>query len=102
MEENYYIGTDLKFALDISVQGGGFDQATSRYDIDIYCGSKKLHYTQENIKQDGEEFYLLVPTSELRPGTLKMVVTAYVEDGAFESGYRREVDVKNIATIKNI
>ena len=102
MEESYYIGSDLKFALSITVQGGGFDQATSNYDIDIYCGSKKLHYTQEDIYADGGEYYLMVPTSELRPGTMKMVVTAYVEDDAFESGYRREVDVRNIATIKNI
>ena len=102
MEEKYYIGTDLKFALDISVEGGGFDQASGNYDIDIYCGSKHLHFDQSDIVQDGDDFFLCIPTKELRAGIMKMVVTAYVEDDDFPEGVRREVAVENIATLKSV
>lgn len=99
-EEKYYIGTDLKFKLEITASG--FDQGTDEYTIDLYSGSKRITVTQDQIIDDGDGFYLLVPTSQLKPGVLKMVVTAKVPDGDFPSGYRNEVTVQNLAYLKGV
>lgn len=100
-EDKYYLGSDLKFKIDITASG--FDQDTDEYRIDLYCGNKKLTYTDQDIVTDPETgyHYLLVDTNLLRPGSIKLVVTALVPDEIFTSGVRREVDVKNIGFIKN-
>lgn len=100
MEERYYIGTDLKFKFTITAQG--FNQATDEYKIDPYCGNAHIVVTQDDIIEDGGEFFLLVDTSKLKPGPLKMVLTAFVPDDDFPSGVRKEVAVQNLAYIKTV
>lgn len=101
--DEYYIGSDLKFRIDISATG--FNQETDPYDIDVYCGNKKLSFTQANVKQCDDKFYLPVPTSTLSPGRLKIVITAHVPDADFSDGYRDEIVVKklnyNIKTVED-
>ena len=101
-ESKYFIGTDLKFKITITAEG--FDQGSDNYKIDLYCGNTQISIPKEDIYQDPDtdDYYLLVETSKLRPGLLKMVVTAYVPDDAFPSGIRKEVTVQNIAYIKGI
>lgn len=99
-EDRYYLGSDLKFKIEITASG--FDQSTDDYTIDLYCGNKKIAYTQADIVEQDGEYYLLVNTSLLKPGTMKLVITAMVPDDAFESGVRREIEVINIGTIKGI
>lgn len=99
-EEQYYIGSDLKFKIDITALG--FDQNTDEYKIDLYCGGKKISYTNADIKTDevSGDHYLLVNTDKLTSGPMKIVVTACVQDEIFDSGVRREVDVKSIGALK--
>lgn len=99
-EDRYYLGSDLKFKIEITASG--FDQATDDYTIDLYCGNKKIAYTRSDIVEQGGEYYLLVNTSLLKPGTMKLVITAMVPDDTFASGVRREIEVVNIGTIKSI
>ena len=99
-EDRYYLGSDLKFKIEITASG--FDQATDDYTIDLYCGNKKIVYTKADIVEQDGEHYLLVNTSLLKPGTMKLVITAMVPDDTFNSGVRREVEVINIGTIKSI
>lgn len=100
-EEQYYIGSDLKFKVDITASG--FDQDTDEYRIDLYCGSKKISFTNEDVVVEDGNHYLLVNTDLLKPGPLMLVVTAIVPDETFPSGARREVEVvKNIGYIKGI
>lgn len=99
-EDRYYLGSDLKFKIEITASG--FNQATDEYHIDLYCGNKKISYTQADIYEEGGNYYLLVNTDLLKPGTMKLVITALVPDDSFESGVRREVEVKNIGVIKSI
>ena len=101
-ESKYFIGTDLKFKITITADG--FDQSSDDYKIELYCGNTQITINKSDIYTDPDtgDFYLLVETSKLRPGLLKMVVTAYVNDDAFPSGVRKEVTVQNIAYIKGI
>lgn len=92
--EEYYIGSDLKFKIDINATG--FNQETDPYDIDVYCGKKRLHFTQEHVKWCDDNFYLPVPTDKLAPGQLKIVITAHVPDDDFDDGYRDEIIVKKL------
>ena len=95
---NYYIGADLKFQIDIS--SPGFSQDEDRYDIDFYCGDTKLQFNQNNVIQNGDCFYLPIPTSRLTSGKMKMVITAYVPDVDFDGGVRKEVAVYNLGTLR--
>lgn len=101
MNGKYYIGTDLKFK--VTVTAGGFDQEHDEYKIDLYCGGTlAMTITQDDIVENGGDYYMLVPTSSLSPGPLRMVLTAYVPDTDFASGIRKEVVVQNLAVIKSV
>lgn len=99
-EDRYYLGSDLKFKIEITASG--FDQATDDYTVDLYCGNKKVSYTRADIVEQEGDYYLLVNTSLLKPGTMKLVITAMVPDDTFTSGVRREVEVKTIGVVKSI
>ena len=98
-EQGYYIGEDLKFKIAISANG--FSQSTDNYDIDIYCGEQCLSFNQDDVIEDNGNFFLPVPTSNIiTPGTLKMVIKAYVPDQDFEDGYRTEIAVKTFGNLR--
>ena len=104
-EEKYFIGTDLKFKITISADG--FDQSVDRYQIDIYSGEQfggcsHIVVPSEDIVEDDGEYFLLVETRKLSPGMLRLVVTAFVPDEDFPSGYRREVTAQDVAYIKSV
>lgn len=99
-EDRYYLGSDLKFKIEITASG--FDQSTDNYTVDLYCGNKKISYKKEDIVEQDSNYYLLVDTSLLKPGTMKLVITAFVPDDTFDSGVRKEIEVVNIGVIKNI
>ena len=96
----YYIGTDLKFQITLTAEG--FDQDENNYDIDFYCGSNTpKHYTQQNVVKGGDGcHYLLIPTNDLTPGMMKMVITAYVPDPDFPNNVRKEVESITLGPIK--
>lgn len=100
INEGYYEGSDLKFQIDISATG--FDQNSDRYNIDFYCGDKKISFTQDDVISSNGKFYLPVPTSGFDSGMMKIVVTAFVPDSDFESGYRREIAVRNLKYLKKV
>ena len=98
IDQNYYIGSDLKFKVDITASG--FDQDTDEYRIDVYCGNKKLTYTQNDVIKSGNDHYIMINTDLLKTGVIKMVVTAVVNDSDF--GSRREVETQTIGVIKSV
>lgn len=101
-ESKYYIGTDLKFKITITAEG--FSQDSDDYKVELYCGNTQITINKEDIVKDPDtdDFYMMVETSKLRPGMLRMVVTAFVPDDLFPSGVRKEVTVQNIAYIKSV
>lgn len=97
----YYDGEDLKF--QISVTAVGFDQGSDNYNIDFYSEEQKLcSFTQEDVKSNDGKYYLPVPSNKLQEGPLKIVVTAFVPDSDFESGYRKEIAIRKLKYIKGI
>ena len=95
----YYIGTDLKFKITLTADG--FNQKTDNYDIDFYCGSYHKHYTNSNMVEDVDgNFYLCIPTNNLAPGMMKMVITAYVPDNCFSGHTRKEVESITLGPLK--
>lgn len=94
-QDQYYIGTDLKFLLTIT--GEGFDMTTDNYDVSFICGDDHQDYTQDDVV-DG---YLIVDSTKFKTGTLRVVVTAYVPDEDFqETGVRREVMSRVLCQLK--
>lgn len=100
IEEGYYEGSDLKFQIEVTATG--FDQNTDPYNIDFYCGDSKISFTQDDVISNDGKFYLPVPTDGLKPGMMKIVVTAFVPDSDFESGYRKEIAVRNLKYLKKL
>lgn len=84
--------SDLKVMF--SVSGMGFDQEVDRYTVELYTGNKVLtfqHNDSRSIKKDEDgNFFLVVPGTELEPGSLMLVVHALIRDNDFPDGYRRE------------
>lgn len=56
----FYIGTDLKF--QITINATGFDQSKDKYNIDLYCGDRKLSFTQDDVIKSRDNYYLVVST----------------------------------------
>lgn len=100
-EGGLYIGDDAKLMVNINAEG--FDQDTDNYTIDLYCGDSHISFTQEDviIGSDGNH-YLLVETSSLTPGKMRMVVRAQIPDTDFPDGHRQQTAVKNLTTIKEL
>ena len=100
VDNGYYIGSDLKFQIDLTANG--FDQNKDNYTIDFYCGDKIMHFTQDHVISHDGHFYLPVPTDSLDPGLLRIVVTAYVPDSDFSEGIRKEIAVRNLKYLKKL
>lgn len=99
---SYYVGTDLKFKIDITAEG--FDQTQDDFEIKVVCGSKTQIITQDDIVEDEDGQYILIDTSQFNTGLVKLIVTAKVPDENFNefpwNGYRREVTVHELCYIK--
>lgn len=95
----YYIGTDLKFKIDI--QAVGFDMDVNDYSIVLKCGNQRVAVSKSNVVTDGGDHYLLIDTTQFASGVLTLIVTANVTDSDFPGGVRREVDVKKLCIINN-
>lgn len=99
MKDSYYIGTDLKFLINIEAQG--FSMEDDDYTIMLKCRNQRVTLTKEDIITDGQDnHYLCVDSSQFGPGLLQMVVSAEVPDGDFPDGYRTEVAVVDLCEIK--
>ena len=106
--QTVYIGTDIKLNINIEPIG---DQHMSNYDfkVEAYCNPNKVltilkeqaipHSYEDENNEITDNYIVIVPTSEVGPGTLKCKITAYVQDpdlvGISEDPIRTEVAVYN-------
>lgn len=98
-QERYFVGTDLKFAIDITADG--FSMDSDDYSMVLVCGNKQVTVTKADIKEDdGGVHYLMIDTNQFPAGMLRLVVTARVPDTDFTGGIRREVDMLDLCLIK--
>lgn len=99
INESYWVGTDLKFAIEIKAEG--FDMDDDDYEMMLRCGSKEVAVTKDDIVESDDGLkLLLIDTTQFTSGTIRLVVTARVPDDDFETGVRREVGVMDLCTIK--
>lgn len=89
-----YLGTELK--LNISIEPvDGLTMDDYEFQIEAYCTPRKTIVVQksEAIKVDSTNYIILVDTSVVGQGDLKLKVTAHIPDGDFNDQLRTEVMV---------
>jgi len=96
----YYVGTDLKFLLEIKVPGFSMDD--DDYEIRLESESGQLTITKSEIVEGEEGHYMLVDSNRLGTGLVRMIVTAKVNDSDFPKGFRREVAVCDLCYIQTL
>lgn len=99
--ETYYIGTDLKFKIEITASGFSMDD--DDFSITLICGQEKVEYEKGDLFQDGNgDWYILIDTSQFKNGILKMVVTAEVPDEDFSGtdSLRTEMTMVNLCKLQ--
>lgn len=96
--EQYYVGTDLKFKINLSAAGFSMDE--DDFLIEIFCSSKRMEYKKEDLIDSTDGYYLVIDTTQFPAGQMKMVVTAFVPDEDIPGGVRKEVGVCDLCTIK--
>ena len=90
MENKIFVGTDLKFKLDIT--SPGFSMETDDFEVDLSRGQNTLHFEKEDLVVDDQDnYYVCFSSSALGAGTVKATITAHVPDEDFEDGIRDEV-----------
>lgn len=98
--ESYYVGTDLKFKIDINAQG--FSMQDDDFYITLAQGNYIVNVPKEKLVQNNGDFYLLVDTTSFKSGTIRMITTAMVPDDDFDTGFRREVVAVDLCTLKQV
>lgn len=93
-------GTELKFSLDIQIEG--FSMVDDDFFIVIRNGVGKSVTIQKSamLLQEDEKFLFTVDTEELGTGKYTIITTAFVPDGDFEDGLRTEVDKRTLCEVE--
>lgn len=92
MGNNDYLGDDKKFAITINSQG--FNMNTDPWKVTIVNGKNKIicDRNQNTVKDEHDQWYLLVDTMQLGVGTPKAIIEIDVPDTDFiDDHYRHEV-----------
>lgn len=90
----YHIGTEMK--LNISVDPiGDITMETYDFVIDVFCSpSKVLTISKKDaIKVDANNYILLIDTTALGTGKVKVKLTAIIPDDDFSDGFRTEIAI---------
>lgn len=102
-DKPYYVGTDLKFLVEITADG--FDMNEDNYTIELRCGRVSKTVLKSDIVNAGEEnenHYLVIDTREFGSGMLTAIVHADVPDDDLPGGLRHEVTVLELCRIQGI
>ena len=112
VQDNAFIGTELKYLLEISASG--FDMDRDDFEITLKRGSKSLNlkksdlvvedYTvvEDNISITKHHYYVCFDSAYFGSGIIAAIITAYVPDEDFDDGFRTEVDKFDLVNVKNV
>lgn len=99
MSEGVFIGTDLKFLIEIT--SPGFEMTENEFTVEIRSNKHSRVFPKSELIQDEEnKFYVCFNTSEFGTGVIEMIVTALVPDIDFDDGIRSEVYKMDLLTIR--
>ena len=96
-QEKVYVGTKLKFFIEIS--SPGFSIEDDNFTVDIIRGNNVIHFEKHELDFTDEGFFLCFDTSKLGVGIISAKVVAYVPDSDFDDGIRTEVVRVDLAKV---
>ena len=96
--DEIYIGTKLKYLLEIGCSGFNMDE--DRFTVDIMRGPNTIHLEKEDLEMDENGcWYVCFDTMELGTGVVTAKVTAYVTDTDYPDEIRTEVQKIKLVNI---
>ena len=99
--ENAYIGTELKFIIEITADG--FSMVDDNFTVLLKRGGVSRLFEKGDLIQDDEDnFYVCFDSTDFGKGLITAVVTAYVPDEDFDDGFRTEVQKFDLIKIESV
>lgn len=100
--ENWYIGTDLKFEIELT--SSGFSMDDDDWTISVKSANKIVQEIPKSdcVKEQDGKWYVFVNAEYLKKGDLELVAHAYVPDEHFNDGYRDEVDKVRVGRMNKV
>ena len=99
--EKAFIGTELKFKIDI--EASGFSMVDDDFNIIIKKRNIEKRFEKVDLVDDGQgNYYVCFDSAEFGTGTISAIVTAYVPDTDFPDGFRTEVFEMDLVTINKV
>lgn len=96
--ERVYLGTELKFKVEI--QSEGFDMDTDDFTVEIVRGAKSVVFAKSDLVTDEMGmYYVCFDTTDFGVGTISAIVTAYITDPDFPDGLRTEREKYELLTV---
>lgn len=98
IQRTIYQGTELKFVLDIDIEGFSMDSD----DFKVTIKNTKNEITipkSEMLLTENDEWLFTVDTAQMGTGDYYVIVTAYVPDTDFEDGLRTEVQKQLLCVV---
>lgn len=105
--EKVVVGTEIKLKVSIETPGN-LPMSAYNFEVTAYCNPRKsVTIKKEDMNsqngvggplEDGS-YYVCINTSEVGIGNLKVKVTAYLEDPAFDEAERTEIAVINTGIV---
>ncbi len=93
--DDIFVGTELKFALDITADG--FDMDNDGWSVTVKGSLGSVRIDKSDCIDDGESnWFFTFDSTAVGPGQPVAIVTAYVPDNDFPDGLRTEVDKVNL------
>ena len=103
MAQTYdYIGKELKYAVEITAPGFSIEE--DNFKIVLQCGKTQVELTRPDviISEDGVRYIAIDTTWFPKGGTLYAITYAYVPDNDFPDGFRTEIDLQKLTTLKKL
>lgn len=100
MKDSAFVGTKLKYAVNITASG--FNIGQDNFEIDLFNGKNTLHFDKSDLPYDTNgQYYLCFDSEKLGEGLVVAKVTAHVPDNDYPGGIRDEVDFLDLVYLKN-
>ena len=98
-DDEIYIGTELKYIVEIGA--AGFSMLNDRFCVDIMRGPNALHFEKDDMEVDEQgNWYVCFDSLALGTGKVTAKVTAFVPDTDYPDGLRTEVQKMDLIIIK--
>lgn len=100
-----YVGTKLKYKVEITAEGFSMDD--DEFEVEVRRGRQSIVIKKEDMlihePEEGEnEYFITIDTEALGAGTYEVITRAYVPDDDFEEGVRPEIDRQTLIVVASI